>query len=334
MPDVGTGVSAGVGLVGSAMGGDTASSAAEIQSQAGREAIEEQRRQYDLNREDLAPWRKAGSSAVNRLSYLLGLDGASQSASAPNQPTTATQLAQPQGVKATGLYGYNGMPLTSATWQTGAVGSNTFYDPNGAEYTGQIYSKDAQGRNVPIRGAIQSTGTKPLSTSIPGSPTTQPISIKGNGADGQYGSLMRDFTLADFTKDPGYDFRMGEGMKAIERSAAARGGALSGRNIKDVQRFGQDYASNEYGNAFNRYNVNRQTKYNFLSGLAGTGQAAVNTGVASGSNSANNISELLSQIGNVGAASQVAQGNIWSTGLGDLAGSLSKNSDKISKFFS
>lgn len=52
--------------------------------------------------------------------------------------------------------------------------------------------------------------------------------------------------------DPGYNFRLGEGMKALDRNAAARGGFISGGALKAAQRYGQDYASNEFGNAYNR----------------------------------------------------------------------------------
>lgn len=53
--------------------------------------------------------------------------------------------------------------------------------------------------------------------------------------------------------DPGYGFRISEGMKALDRQAAARGGLISGGALKAAQRYGQDVASQEFGNAFNRY---------------------------------------------------------------------------------
>ena len=63
--------------------------------------------------------------------------------------------------------------------------------------------------------------------------------------------------------DPGYGFRLGEGMKALERMQAARGNMLSGGAMKAGQRYAQDYASGEYGNAYNR-----------LANIAGLGQTA------------------------------------------------------------
>jgi len=102
------------------------------------------------------------------------------------------------------------------------------------------------------------------------------------------GGMPAAFTgQVDLTRDPGYAFRMSEGMKALERSAAARGGLLSGGMLKGIQRFGQDLASQEYQNAYNRalteYNARVQreaTGYNRLAGLAGIGQTA--TGQLSG----------------------------------------------------
>ena len=63
--------------------------------------------------------------------------------------------------------------------------------------------------------------------------------------------------------DPGYGFRLSEGLKALDRQAAARGGLISGGALKAAQRYGQDVASQEFGNAYNR-----------LAGLAGVGQTA------------------------------------------------------------
>jgi hypothetical protein len=82
------------------------------------------------------------------------------------------------------------------------------------------------------------------------------------------------FGTQQFQADPGYQFRMSEGMKALERSAAARGGLLSGSTLRATQRFGQDLASQEYQNAFNRYQAERTARLNPLQSLAGVGQSS------------------------------------------------------------
>lgn len=98
----------------------------------------------------------------------------------------------------------------------------------------------------------------------------------GDTASPEFGKYARDFSMADFEADPGYGFRMSEGMKALERSAAARGGLLSGSTLKGIQRFGQDTASQEYINAFNRYQTNRSNQLNPLQSLYGGGQTSTN----------------------------------------------------------
>jgi len=84
----------------------------------------------------------------------------------------------------------------------------------------------------------------------------QPFSMAGFDPN----SLMRNFGASDFQTDPGYNFRLSEGLKAIDRQAAARGGLISGAGLKAAGRYGQDVASQEYGNAFNRFQTNRASQ--------------------------------------------------------------------------
>src|SRR5690606_33599791 len=58
------------------------------------------------------------------------------------------------------------------------------------------------------------------------------------------GELLRNFSLSDFVKDPGYEFRLAEGNKAIENRMRALGISKSPATIKELLRYGQDYASN------------------------------------------------------------------------------------------
>ena len=88
---------------------------------------------------------------------------------------------------------------------------------------------------------------------------------------GQYATAQ--FTPEAFlaNQDPGYGFRMKEGLKAVDAQAAARGGLISGAALKASQRFGQDMASQEYQNAFNRYQTSRQNTLGSYQGLQGVG---------------------------------------------------------------
>ena len=159
----------------------------------------------------------------------------------------------------------------------------------------------------------------------------------------------------DNTNDPGYAFRLQQGEQALQRGAAAGGGAFSGGTLKALQRYGQDYASGEYGNVYNRalqgyqtnfadklnaYNTNvntgltgYQTRYNTynndqtnqfnrLAALSGVGQSAANTLASTGAANANNISELLTQQGNAGAAGTLGGASAINTGIQGVLGGV------------
>jgi hypothetical protein len=101
----------------------------------------------------------------------------------------------------------------------------------------------------------------------------------------------QNFGMDQFRADPGYSFRMSEGMKGLERSAAARGGLLSGATLKGIQRFGQDLGSQEYMNAFNRYQTERAARLQPLQSLAGVGQTTAQQIGQAGMQTAQNIGE-------------------------------------------
>ena len=127
--------------------------------------------------------------------------------------------------------------------------------------------------------------------------------------------MTKTFSMSDFEKDPGYDFRMAEGQKALERSAAARGGATGGAAAKALSRYGQDYASGEYDKAYGRFNNDRDQRFSKLSSLMGVGQnAAAQTGSA-GANYANNAGAAIIGGGNAQAASTIAGSNAWSNAI-------------------
>lgn len=108
-----------------------------------------------------------------------------------------------------------------------------------------------------------------------------------------------------FTESPGYQFRLGEGQKTIERSAAAKGNVLGGAALKGLTRYGQDYASNEYQNWLNQY-YQSLTPYQ---SLAGIGQTATNTQVGLNQNQAALNSQNALATGNANAAGIINQTN-------------------------
>lgn len=124
------------------------------------------------------------------------------------------------------------------------------------------------------------------------------------------------FTMNQFNADPGYGFRLSEGQKALERSAAARGGLLSGATGKALTRFGQEMGSQEYQNAFNRYQAERAAKLQPLQSLAGVGQTAANALTNAAGSYGSNLGELAIGAGNARASAYVGQANALNQGLG------------------
>lgn len=144
---------------------------------------------------------------------------------------------------------------------------------------------------------------------------------KNTGAEG-YGSLLKPFGMSDFEADPGYQFRMSEGIKALDRSASARGKLFSGEQGKALTRFAQGTASDEYTNAYNRFNQNQSNIYNRLAGLSGTGQTAGAQVASLGANATSNMNDLLTGAASANAAGNVGAANAWSSGLGGVGNAV------------
>lgn len=105
--------------------------------------------------------------------------------------------------------------------------------------------------------------------------------------------------------DPGYQFRLGEGNKAIDAAARARGLFDSGRTMKALTDYGQNFATGEFSNVFNRN-----------ASLAGLGQTATNTGVNAGQNAANNVAGIMQGAGNARASGYMGGANALAGGIG------------------
>lgn len=124
------------------------------------------------------------------------------------------------------------------------------------------------------------------------------------------------FGMAQFQADPGYAFRFSQGQKALERSAAARGGLISGNTGGALQRFGQDMASQEYQNAFDRYQTERSARLNPLQSLAGVGQTSVNQLGAAGQNYATSAGAALGAGAQARASGYMGVANAAAGGVG------------------
>jgi hypothetical protein len=144
------------------------------------------------------------------------------------------------------------------------------------------------------------------------------LGIGGDAGASDYGRYGRDFSMNDFEADPGYAFRLAEGNKALERSAASRGMVLSGSMFKGLQRYGQDMASQEYTNAFNRYQTNRSNQLNPLQSLMGAGQTATNTLSNAAGQLGGQLGENAIGAGNARASGYVGSANAYANAINGM----------------
>lgn len=110
--------------------------------------------------------------------------------------------------------------------------------------------------------------------------------------------------------DPGYQFRLGEGLRAIDQaSAVARGPGLSGATLKELQRYGSDYASDEFGKIFSRASTLSGEGLAAATGSAQFTQAAANSNASAAMEGANAAAAGITGAANAQAAGTIASGN-------------------------
>lgn len=280
------------GLLNGIFGGKAATQLAAGQLQASNNSNRILFGQNQLTRSDLAPYTQTGSDAITRLGSLLGIGP---------KPGSTTAAAGPAGLPPDAL-AKQGEAKFLQDWLAGKnpigqdgkhIGSAPHNAATLAKVQGQL---DQDLRDVQTAQEM-ADNTARQQTSV------------NSGDPADYGSLMKDFTAADFTKDPGYDFRLSEGTKALERSAAARGGVQSGGTLKALTDYNQNFASNEFNNSYNRFQTNRATKANLLLGTAGLGQVSLGQQANLGQNTATQIADNTAN-GITGAANATASGYI------------------------
>jgi hypothetical protein len=241
--------------------------AAKAQTSAANQATDAQLRMFEQQRADFEPWRETGQNALAALEYELGLG------------------ARPS-------FGAAALPEIQTVTNEGAIGL-----PYGLSDDRQWW-ENINGELVPIQPQRQTT-------------TNYNVNGRSFNALADAEAFARQTAAAQpgmayqgFQATPGYAFRVGEGTKAIERSAAARGGLNSGATMKALNRFGQDIAAEEYGNYINR-----------LGTLAGTGQSATAQSAALGQNTANNVAQNALTAGAARGSAYLGMNNAFQGGI-------------------
>ena len=154
-----------------------------------------------------------------------------------------------------------------------AYGGAANIEARAEQARGDVASGLAQGRGD-ITGAL-AQGRGDLAGYL------DPYARAGEGAVTSLAELAgaKAPTLEQLQMDPGYAFRLAEGQKALERSAAGRGLLSSGSFAKSLGNYAQEAASQEYANAFDRYMKGQEQRRQSLTTLAGLGgQAAAAAG--------------------------------------------------------
>jgi hypothetical protein len=135
------------------------------------------------------------------------------------------------------------------------------------------------------------------------------MGLGGDTSAAGYGKYAKDFSMQDYQQDPGYRFRLGEGLKAMSHQAGARGGLISGQTMKGLEDYRQASASQEYGNAFNRYQTNRQNQLQPLGNLMTSGQSAASNQAGQAGQYGVNAGNMMMQAGQATAAGELGMAN-------------------------
>lgn len=141
---------------------------------------------------------------------------------------------------------------------------------------------------------------------------------------GPEGMYTKTPTMQDLLIDPGYGFRMSEGEKALARMQSARGRYLSGGAIKAGTEFGQNLASQEFMNAYNRLMDQRATVTNALMNLGQFGQNAAQMAGVAGRGYSSGAAQAYGDIGAAQANRAGQLGDIYQTALGDVLSGASQ----------
>lgn len=258
----------------------------------------------------------AGSSII---SGVIGSRAAKDAANTQNQAAQQVsqqyqQSAQQSGQQVVDAANAAGQRMIDASGQAGQqvvdAAGNAASGINQATQQGVAGSQQAVGSANDLLSQLygQSSGY------------TDPYRQAGAGAVnslagllGPNGEFMQQFKF-DPNQDPGYQFRLEQGQKALERSAAARGGLQGGGTLKALERYAQGVASDEYGKSFERFQSDRKNRFGMLSDLAGVGQRAVGQQLeaanAYGTGTSRNLMQGAEFAGELGVRGATAAGDV------------------------
>lgn len=203
----------------------------------------------------------------------------------------------------------------------GAVEETTGGGATGAAREATAAANAAAARDLALRTRMYDEGVARQKPFYQAGVNALPQYVSGIQAGGE---LVRGFNMGDYTADPGYNFRLSEGMKALGHQAGARGGLVSGQSLKGLQDYAQSSASNEFSNAYNRFRDTQGLRRNALAGVTGYGPTAATSMNAAGQNYATGAGGVMSGQGENSANALLAAQQARSSAYGQFGSALSK----------
>lgn len=307
-------------VISGAVSSSASSKAAKAQTQAADQANATQQAQYDQTREDNLPWLNRGNAAGDRLSYLLGTGGTTGS-SLLKSPDRATFTGAGGQVNEIGQ-AYRDILGRDAdqeglSYYNNLLASGRSLDSIRSEIAG---SQEARGMASPANyQSSVAQGDKEYADALAAYQAQQSSASQNPAQGSDYGSLLRNFSQDDLNNDVvyqnGLQFGLDQGTKGINNQAAASGSMLSGATLKALTKYGNDYATTKTGDAYNRFQTNKNSNYNMLAGVAGTGQTANSLLASTGANTANQVSQNQLAAGNSRAASSIGSANALTSSI-------------------
>jgi hypothetical protein len=266
---------AGATVASAAVSSRSASRAARAQGRASSDAIAAQQESEERALNMQRPFYEAGYAATAAMMDMAGLDRSGMGEAARHA------AAEERGV----------------VWGDTLLPEGTYSDSPG----------NKKGHNIYYKG-------KRIGWVKPGGPAGKFVNDTGFDIDAAFREAagtgkttpgdLSAYDKYDWKTDPGYQFRLDEGMKALERSAASRGILNSGGTLRGATRYAQEYASGEYQRVFDR-----------ISMIAGRGQSSASQGAQTVVNTGTNVGNALMNAGDARASGYIAQGNAWSNAI-------------------
>jgi hypothetical protein len=280
-------VLAGSSVASGIIGANASKSAANAQVTAANNAINTQEQNFDTVNAEFAPNRNLGYGADNLLAQLFGI----------GNPTASGASNAYPGAN----YTPNG-PTSLPTNNVGAAGSNGSAITGVSGTTGGV----SNGGNQAVLGG-QVAATNPAA--IPGTGTT--AGTQAGGGSAAVGGAAQNPNYSNFYNSPGYQFTLGQGQQAIDRSASAAGNAYSSTTLGALNNYAQGAASTQYNNYVQQ-----------LMGLAGLGATATQGTANAATTTANNVSSAQLGIGNANASGIAGSAGAWNSAIQGVASGI------------